>query len=191
MDGEFFIHAVNSRLDEMIRQAHGGVGLRHIMKAKLAAMRLPLPALREQRRIVARIKECMEWVVEIEVLRNDAIADAIHLESSLYSAIEAGAHAEMRSVGEIIERARNGRSIRQASQDAGGYVLTLSAVRTLELDASARKPIQLTESVAANFPVHKDDVFVSRVNRRELVGLASVARWLRQRPRNGSSIRIC
>jgi len=66
IDGEFFIYAVNSKLDEMIRQAHGGVGLRHITKKKLEAIHLPTPPLAEQRRIVARIKECMERVEEIE-----------------------------------------------------------------------------------------------------------------------------
>jgi len=69
IDGDFFIYAVNSKLDEMIRQAHGGVGLRHITKKKLEAIHLPIPPLDEQRRIVARIKECMERVEEIEGLR--------------------------------------------------------------------------------------------------------------------------
>ena len=76
IDGDYFIHAVNSRLDEMIRQAHGGVGLRHITKSKLEAIHLPVPKLEEQRRIVARIKECMERVEEIEGLRVDTILEA-------------------------------------------------------------------------------------------------------------------
>jgi len=73
IDGDFFIYAVNSKLDEMIRQAHGGVGLRHITKKKLEAIYLPIPPLDEQRRIVARIKKCMERVEEIEELRAEAI----------------------------------------------------------------------------------------------------------------------
>lgn len=35
IDREFFVHAVNSKLDEMIALAHGAVGLRHITKGKL------------------------------------------------------------------------------------------------------------------------------------------------------------
>ena len=76
MDGDFFIHAVNSRLEEMIGQAHGGVGLRHITKSKLEAIHLPVPKIDEQRRIVARIKECMERVEEIEGLRAEAAEEA-------------------------------------------------------------------------------------------------------------------
>lgn len=72
IDGDFFIHAVNSRLEEMIDQSHGGVGLRHITKAKLVGISLPCPPLPEQRRIVARIKECMARVDEIEALRGES-----------------------------------------------------------------------------------------------------------------------
>ena len=35
MDDSFFMYAVNSKLDEMISKAHGGVGLTHITKNKL------------------------------------------------------------------------------------------------------------------------------------------------------------
>ncbi|MFO0294780.1 MAG: restriction endonuclease subunit S, partial [Rhodospirillales bacterium] len=55
----FTIHflrlAINSRLNEMIALAHGGVGLRHITKGKLEGLWLPVPPLAEQHRIVARV----------------------------------------------------------------------------------------------------------------------------------------
>lgn len=83
IDGEFFIEAVNSRLDEMIGKAHGGVGLRHITKAKLEAIRLPLPPIIEQRRIVACLKKCFDRVLIVERLRVEALAERDALLSSL------------------------------------------------------------------------------------------------------------
>lgn len=56
MERDFFVHAVNSRLDEMMRRAHGAVGLRHITKAQLNKIKLPMPPLNEQREF-ARIIE--------------------------------------------------------------------------------------------------------------------------------------
>lgn len=57
MDGDFFIYAVNDKLDEMIRQAHGGVGLRPYCKIKIRSYSSSSARIDEQRRIVTRIKE--------------------------------------------------------------------------------------------------------------------------------------
>ncbi|MGV8863194.1 MAG: restriction endonuclease subunit S [Pseudomonas sp.] len=46
-------YAINSKLDIIIDQAHGGVGLKHITKGKLEAVEIPLPPLPEQKRIAA------------------------------------------------------------------------------------------------------------------------------------------
>lgn len=174
MDGDFFIYAVNSRLDEMIRQAHGGVGLRHITKTKLEAIHLPVPKIDEQRRIVARIKECMERVEEIERLRAEAIEEADCLAPSLYAAIEDNQQWPTRTVGEVILKSRNGKSIKQNSLKTNGYVLSLSAVHDVTLNIDDPKPIVLPDNVASQYSISAGDVFVSRANTRELVGLASV-----------------
>ncbi len=175
MDGDYFIYAVNSRLDEMIRQAHGGVGLRHITKKKLEAIHLPVPEIEEQRRIVARIKECMVRVDEIERLRVEAIKDADYLAPSLYSAIEDGDKWNRKKVGDLILNSMNGRSITRDNQNATGYVLSISAVHDVSLNLSAGKPIILPKKIADRYSIEVGDVFVSRSNTRELVGLASVA----------------
>jgi type I restriction enzyme, S subunit len=175
IDGEFFISAVNSRLEEMISKAHGGVGLRHITKGKLEAIELPLPPLPEQRRIVARIKECMARIEEIERLRAAALEESDYLAPSLYEAIECNHDWPSMKVVQLIKASRNGRSIRRDNQNSTGHVLSLSAVRGITLDFESTKPIALPETVAAQYAIRGGDVFVSRSNTRELVGLASVA----------------
>jgi type I restriction enzyme S subunit len=175
MDGDFFIHAVNSHLDEMIAKAHGGVGLRHITKGKLESIQLPVPPLSEQRRIVSRITECMELVEEREKLRAESLSEARQLAPALYEAIESESSWSSKRVGEVITRSRNGRSISPDNSNPTGYVLSLSSVRDVVLDQSFKKPIKLPASTSKEFSIHKGDVFVSRANTKELVGLASTA----------------
>jgi type I restriction enzyme S subunit len=87
VDREFFIHAVNSKLEEMIALAHGGVGLRHITKGKLEGIHLPVPPLKEQRRIVGRLGECIVRLEEMRVLREVAAQESKALLPSSLAAV--------------------------------------------------------------------------------------------------------
>lgn len=52
----FFQLAINQKLEELIGEAHGGVGLAHVTKGKFEATEVLLPPLAEQHRIVARLE---------------------------------------------------------------------------------------------------------------------------------------
>jgi type I restriction enzyme, S subunit len=146
-----------------------------VKKSTLEEIDVPLPALAEQRRIVARIKECMARVDEIEALRGEALQEYVALQTALLGAIiEPDGWSSMK-VGDLVTTTRNGRSISTSNEGATGFVLGLSAVRGVNLDTTARKPIVLPSDILAKYPVSRGDVFVSRSNTQELVGLASVA----------------
>jgi type I restriction enzyme S subunit len=68
---EFLRLAINSRLDFLISQAQGAVGLKHVTKGTLENMLLPLPPLPEQYRIVARIDQLMARCDALEKLRKE------------------------------------------------------------------------------------------------------------------------
>ena len=53
----WFKYAVNSRLDQLIAKAHGGVGLQHVTRGMVDELEIPLPPLDEQRRIAAILDE--------------------------------------------------------------------------------------------------------------------------------------
>ena len=83
VDKEFFVYAVNSKLDEMIQLAHGGVGLRHITKPKLESIELHLPELFEQKRVVSQIKDSFSRVKEITQLHQEQREELWSLKRSL------------------------------------------------------------------------------------------------------------
>lgn len=60
LDKEYIMYSINARLDEMISKAHGGVGLQHITKGKFLEIILTIPPIKEQIRIVSKIKELFE-----------------------------------------------------------------------------------------------------------------------------------
>ena len=153
-----------------------GANLPRIAMAALWLHTIPIPAsVQEQRRIVARIKECMERVEETEKLREESIKETKQLAPALYESIESEGNWPSTSVGEVIIGSKNGRSISQDNSNPTGFVLSLSSVRDVLLDQNFKKPIQLPSSISNEFSIRKGDVFVSRANTRELVGLASIA----------------
>jgi type I restriction enzyme S subunit len=174
IEKEFLHYLVLNILDEMAKHAHG-IAMKHITKKKFEALTVRVPEISGQRRIVTRIKECMERVGEIEGLRAEVVAEANYLAPSLYAAIEDGSKWVRKKVGELIKSSRNGRSIKQDSLHANGHVLSLAAVHDVTLNLSARKPIVLPDDIATKYSISVGDVFVSRSNTRDLVGLASVA----------------
>lgn len=60
VDKHYLRYALNSLIVKIIDQAHGGVGLKHITKAKLEEVQIPLPPLAEQRRIASILDKADE-----------------------------------------------------------------------------------------------------------------------------------
>ena len=79
--------AINTRLDELIAKAHGGVGLQHVTKGKLEALALALPPLAEQHRIVAKVDELMALCDRLEARQQDAEAAHVRLVQALLDSL--------------------------------------------------------------------------------------------------------
>jgi type I restriction enzyme S subunit len=171
----FFLHAVNSQLDEMIELAHGGVGLRHITKGKLESIEIPTPPLNEQQRIVTRIRDAMERVDELRRLRNKAEDEAKALFGSFLHRAETDAGTNMMTMDNILVDSRNGRSIKSLGDHGTGRILTLASVREPHLDVSKFKWVEMDDGVAKKYQVAIGDVFISRANTVEFVGLSAIA----------------
>lgn len=89
---QFLKLAINSRMADLIKQAHGGVGLQHITKPKLQAISLALPPLSEQRRIVARLDDMMTLCDRLEAHLVAAEETRLRvLDAMLHAALETDA----------------------------------------------------------------------------------------------------
>lgn len=179
IDGDFFIYAVNSKLDEMIGQAHGGVGLRHITKSKLQGIQLPLPELDEQRRIVARIKECMERVEETERLRESTQAECDCLLESLIEAefqSTGGKHVTLSEVCSITSPLIDPRKSQYADLlHIGGGNIEAKTGNLLELKTSLEENLKSSKFTFDSSMVlyNKIRPYLMKVARPDFSGLCS------------------
>lgn len=80
VDQSYLRYALNSLLDQIVGQSHGGVGLKHITKGKLEAVKIPLPPLPEQRRIAA----ILDKADALRAKRREAIAKCDQLLQSVF-----------------------------------------------------------------------------------------------------------
>ncbi len=174
-DKQYFVFAVNSELGEMIHQAHGAVGLRHITKERLEAMDIPFVPKNEQRRIVRKINKCLERVREMQGLREEVTLDAPLVEQRFLAELEDSLTSCNTSLSNLLVETQNGKSLQNKENNYNGKALTLSAVRSHLLDLDANKPVQINSSRDNKYLVKPRDVFISRSNTRELVALSAIA----------------
>ena len=177
IDRDYFVYAVNSRLEEMIALAHGGVGLRHITKGKLEGIHLPVPSLQEQRRIVARVRECMDRVDEIRALRTATVEDAKRLEAAMFhDFILSGAKRRDWPdvvLGDITVTSKYGTSAKAKTERDGTPVLRMGNIVDGVLDYTDLKYINLSRAEQSKYLLCPGDILINRTNSLELVGKAA------------------
>jgi type I restriction enzyme S subunit len=159
---------------DAIASSARGAAIKNVNAEMLGALQVPLPSLREQNRIVARICEIMERVDELRSLRATAKTQANSLPTaSLGDAERAISHPRV-SLNDLVIESRNGRSIKSSGDSGNGAVLTLSTLRSPIADLEQRKAIVVDDATSGQFEVKQGDVFVSRSNTSALVGLSAI-----------------
>ena len=162
--------AVNQLLPKVEVAGHG---TRRLPTEAWESLELVVPEMSEQRRIVARVQTMRAHINEARSLRaeNEVLQRA--LVSLFLRELEQKAGRRHVTVGSVVTGTRNGRSF--PTDEVGGncHVLTLGAVREVVLDPSKTKRAAVDVKTVHTYQVGSGDVFVSRSNTRELVGMSS------------------
>jgi type I restriction enzyme S subunit len=176
-DKEYFTFAVNNVLDEMIAQAHGGVGLRHITKGKLEGIQLPIAPRDEQPGIVNRIKECLKRITEIKRLREDSRKEASVIESSSFADFLEGTAnnpSQMVAIGDVLRKVQYGSSAKASANGKGVPILRMGNIQSGHFDFTDLKYIELTKNDLNKYRLEDGDILINRTNSQELVGKAAM-----------------
>ncbi|MBI4517198.1 MAG: restriction endonuclease subunit S [Deltaproteobacteria bacterium] len=178
----YLVHAVNVRLDEMIRRAHGGVGLGHITKGELERVRLPIPFPQEpersldvQRRIVARIEALLAEMKEARALAEDIRSDTDRVMDAAVEEAMSQLGPGRQALIEVLDgKPRNGWSPQCDNDPAGAPVLKLGAVLGFRFNPGAIKYTNIKVDRKAHYWLNPGDILISRSNTPDLVGHAAI-----------------
>jgi len=156
------------------RHFQGAVGQQRVPSSFLKSTCIPLPPLPEQRRIVTRIKECMERIEEIERLRGLQVSETQGLVESIIDSL-ADQSWPRKPIHELVESTRNGWSGKQPLDGVPVGILRLSCVHGRLIRDTDTKPAVVDERIQEEFHIVKDDVFLVRGNGSpQLVGRTAI-----------------
>jgi len=141
------------------------------------AAKVPLPPIDKQRRIVARIKECMERVEEVERLRTEAIEESEYLPSAVFADyVESLDHSNLGEVvlGDVVTECKYGTSKKANTSGKGCPVLRMGNIQGGRLDISDLKHVELPKAERRKYQLQEGDILINRTNSLELVGKSAV-----------------
>ena len=136
-----------------------------------------MPPVVEQRRIVRRIRDCMERTYEIQQLREEGIRESRAIESAFFHDFLNDGRGTPRwqlfRLGDFTRSSRYGTSNRAHSDPTGVPILRMGNIVSGYLDFSDIKYVELPEEQKRKYLLSPGDVLVNRTNSLELVGKAA------------------
>lgn len=175
VDRQYLRYAIENALDVVKAATHGST-MKHITKGEFESVEVPFPDYAEQRRIVARIREAMERVEEMERLTRDVLDCArdlvkAELQTIIHDQRRAGHETVL--LGAVTRTSGYGTSQRAHEEPRGVPVLRMGNIVDGQIDETDLKFIELSPPELARQRLMAGDVLVNRTNSLELVGKAA------------------
>jgi type I restriction enzyme S subunit len=156
----------------------GAVGQQRVPSEYLENANVLLPPITEQRRIVAKLAECMERIGEAQQLRKQAKLEARGLEhAAFHDAIAEGINEcgwPLGTLGDVATSFRYGSSAKAHAEEVGTPVLRMGNITNGYLDYNDLKFLELDERDLRKYCLKSGDILINRTNSLELVGKAAM-----------------
>lgn len=155
----------------------GSAGQQRVPADFLAEHLIPVPAPKEQRRIVNRIKECLSVIDEINQLRGESRQHAEAIEAATFADFleEAASNGcPVIPLGEVLTKSQYGTSAKASATGEGVPILRMGNIQGGHLDFSDLKHIELSKNDLDKYRLNHGDILINRTNSLELVGKAAM-----------------
>jgi len=174
----FWLEACRDHLTNLGR----GATFKQISKTDITALPVPDLKLPEQRCVVARIKECMERVEEIEQLQSSVIEEASFLPAAFRYDLwnHYAKSAKMVELGSITESVKNGLYKPRDFHGQGVILLRMFNINGALLNLDRIERLEVSKKELSDYLVTNGDILISRVNSRELVGKSALVEGLEE-----------
>jgi type I restriction enzyme S subunit len=176
VEPEFVAFGVD-RFLKQIEDATPFVTVKHLSAKSIKAIEFPYPDRAEQRRIVSRIKACIERADEIETLRAVAAEEAAAITPSLLNDVFVGVDgtSPSRSIGAVAVETRYGTSQKCHAERTGVPVLRIPNVAAGAVNFDDLKFCEPTREELERISLAPGDLLFVRTNgSRDLVGRCAV-----------------
>jgi len=176
LNPEFVGFGINSHLKQ-IEDTTPYVTVKHLSAKSICGIDFSYPDLAEQNRIVARIKDCMVRVEEIDGLRREIFQEACAVLPSVLNEVFASqaSIAAMMTIGEIAIETRYGTSQKCHTEPIGMPILRIPNVARGAVNFDALKYCDLSDADAERVRLSTGDLLFVRTNgSRDLVGRCAV-----------------
>jgi type I restriction enzyme S subunit len=160
-----------------LRRHQRGATIKGVTTQVLDSLEVPLPPVPEQRRIVVRIKECLQRVEEIECLRTQAIQEAEAVLPSVLNEVftSQASSARAQTIGDIALETRYGTSQKCHAEPVGMPILRIPNVAQGSVNFDGLKYSELGKSDTERVRLEDGDLLFVRTNgSRDLVGRCAV-----------------
>ena len=174
VDKHYLRYALNSLIIKIIDQAHGGVGLKHITKAKLEEVQIPLPPLEQQRRIAF----ILDQADKLRQKRQQAIEKLDQLLQATFidmfgNPISNPKGWEVGCIGDMLESVKYGSSDKATLEGEIPILRMNNLTYSGEMDLRDLKYITKAQA-DEKYLVKEGDILFNRTNSKELVGKTAV-----------------
>ena len=174
VDKHYLRYALNSLIIKIIDQAHGGVGLKHITKAKLEEVQIPLPPLEQQRRIAF----ILDQADKLRQKRQQAIEKLDQLLQATFidmfgDPISNPKGWEVGCIGDMLESVKYGSSDKATLEGEIPILRMNNLTYSGEMDLRDLKYITKVQA-DEKYLVKEGDILFNRTNSKELVGKTAV-----------------